>query len=174
MQVSITALLVKLLAINLHRHPWLNSSLSEERIILRNNINIGVAVALSEGLIVPVVKNAGQKNIQQITGEIDDLVQRARDGKLSLSDVKGGTFTLSNLGPFGIEKFTAIINPGQSAILAVGSLQPEVIPVDDQPQIRPVVAMTLSVDHRIVDGAVAAHFMSDLKSMLEDPALALW
>jgi pyruvate dehydrogenase E2 component (dihydrolipoamide acetyltransferase) len=173
-KVSMTALFVKLLAINLRQHPWLNSSLSEEQIILRNNINIGVAVALPDGLIVPVLKNADQKDLRQITSEVDELVERARDGKLSPGDVKGGTFTLSNLGPFGIEQFTAIINPGQSAILAVGSMKQEVIPVDDQPQIRPVIAMTLSVDHRIVDGVVAAHFMSDLKAVLEDSVLALW
>ena len=173
-KVSMTAMFVKLLVTNLRHHPWLNSSLSEEQIILRKNINIGVAVALPEGLIVPVVKNADQKDIRQINSEVDDLFQRARDGKLSLEDVKGGTFTLSNLGPFGIEQFTAIINSGQSAILAVGSMHQEVIPVDGHPQIRPVVAMTLSVDHRIVDGAVAAHFISDLKTLFEDPVLALW
>jgi len=173
-RVSMTALFVKLLAMTLREHPLLNSSLVDEQIILRKAINVGVAVALPDGLIVPVLRAADQKTMRQITLEVDDLVQRARQGKLAPGDVKGGTFTLSNLGPFGIEQFTALINPGQSAILAVGSVQSEVIPVDDQPGIRPVMHMTLSVDHRVVDGAVAAHFMADLKNTLENPALTLW
>ena len=173
-QVSMTALFVKLLATSLGEHPMLNSSLVDDQIILRKAINIGVAVALPDGLIVPVLRVANQKTIRQIALEVDDLVHRARQGKLTPGDVKGGTFTLSNLGPFGIEQFTALINPGQSAILSVGSVQSEVIPVDDQPGIRPVMHMTLSVDHRVIDGAVAAHFMVDLKNILENPALALW
>jgi pyruvate dehydrogenase E2 component (dihydrolipoamide acetyltransferase) len=173
-RVSLTALMIKLLALTLCEHPFLNSTLKDDQIILRGDINISVAVALPKGLIAPVVKNADQKNLRQITTEVDDLVLRAREGKLNPGDVKGGTFSLSNLGPFGIEQFTAIIYPGQAGILAVGSMQPEVIPVDGEPQIRPILHMTLSVDHRIVDGAIAAQFMADLKSKLEAPIMALW
>jgi pyruvate dehydrogenase E2 component (dihydrolipoamide acetyltransferase) len=166
-RISMTALFVQLLANVLRKHPLLNSSLIKDRIVMRHRINIGVAVALENGLIVPVIMNADQKSLAEISEETADLVKRARENRLNPNDVKGGTFTLTNLGPFGIEQFTAIINPGQAAILAVGSIQEEVIPIDGKPQIRPVVRMTLSADHRIVDGAVAAQFMGEYKQVLE-------
>ena len=132
-------------------------------------------MALEEGFIVPVVHNADQKGIGEIAGEVNDLATRARQGQLTPADVAGGTFTISNLGPFGIEQFTAIINPYQAAILAVGAAQREVV-VDEDNQIvmHPIMRMTLSVDHRIVDGAAAAHFLSDLREALESPELLLW
>jgi pyruvate dehydrogenase E2 component (dihydrolipoamide acetyltransferase) len=171
-KISATAMFVKLVASTLAHHPFLNSSLRNEEILLHRDINIGVAVALKNGLIVPVVKNADKKGIAEIAAEVNDLSTRARDGKLVNTDVKGGTFTISNLGPFGIEQFDAIINAPEAAILAVGATQLEAIPDDDR-EIRscPVMRMTLSVDHRIVDGAVAARFMGDLKTVLEAPIL---
>jgi pyruvate dehydrogenase E2 component (dihydrolipoamide acetyltransferase) len=173
--VSVTALLVKAVAWALKRHPLLNSILQDDGIHLLPEANIGVAVALDEGLIVPIVHNAGQKGIGEITKEVKDLATRARQGELTPADVTGGTFTISNLGPFGIEQFTAIINPSQAAILAVGATQNEVS-VDKENQIvtRPIMRMTLSADHRIVDGAVAAHFLTDLREVLESPELLLW
>ena len=173
--VSVTALLVKAVAWALKRHPLLNSILQDDGIHLLPEANIGVAVALDEGLIVPVVHNAGQKGIGEITREVKDLATRARQEGLTPADVVGGTFTISNLGPFGIEQFTAIINPSQAAILAVGATQNEVI-VDKENQIvtRLIMRMTLSADHRIVDGAVAAHFLTDLREVLESPELLLW
>jgi pyruvate dehydrogenase E2 component (dihydrolipoamide acetyltransferase) len=171
-KISATAMLVKLVASTLARHPYLNSSLKNDEILLHRDINIGVAVALDNGLIVPVVKNADKKGFAEIATEVNDLSTRARTGKLVNAEVKGGTFTISNLGPFGIEQFDAIINAPEAAILAVGATQLEAIP-DDDGIIRsyPVMRMTLSADHRIVDGAVAARFMADLKTILEAPIL---
>ncbi len=173
--ISATAMIVKAVAQVLTHHPMLNSSLRGDEIRLRREVNIGVAVALEEGLIVPVVHNAAQKGIAQIAGEVDDLAERARLGRLVPADVSDGTFTISNLGPFGIEQFTAIINPPQAAILAVGAAQPEVVPGEaGAVLIHSILRMTLSADHRVVDGAVAARFISELKAALERPVLLLW
>jgi pyruvate dehydrogenase E2 component (dihydrolipoamide acetyltransferase) len=173
--VSVTALIVKALAWALKRHPWLNSTLRDEAIHLLPEVNIGVAVALPDGLIVPVVHQADRLGMEQIAASVEDLTTRAREARLLPDDVAGGTFTLTNLGPLGIEQFTAIINPPQSAILAVGVAQPEVIPDrDGQPNVRPIMRVTLSADHRVVDGAVAAHFLNDLRQALEAPTLMLW
>lgn len=173
-RVSMTALIVKAVAWALESNPWLNSSLRGEEIHLLTDINVGVAVALKEGLIVPVVHAANQKSVRKISGEVDSLAAQARAGQLTPSEVAGGTFTISNLGPFGIEQFTAILNPGQTGILAVGASGMEPVAVGTQVEIHPVLRLTLSVDHRVVDGAVAAHFMADLKAALETPALILW
>ncbi len=174
-RISATAMIVKAVALTLTQHPWLNSTLREDQIQLFSDVNVGVAVALDEGLIVPVVQNADRKGVAQIAAEVNDLAARAREGRLVPSDVAGGTFTVSNLGPFGIEQFTAIINPPQAAILAVGATQPEVVAdTEGQIVVRPVMRMTLSADHRVVDGAIAAHFLADLREMLETPTLLLW
>jgi pyruvate dehydrogenase E2 component (dihydrolipoamide acetyltransferase) len=173
--VSVTALLIKAVAWALKRHQLLNSTLQEDGIHLLPDVNLGVAVALAEGLIVPVVHNADQKGINEIAYQVNDLANRARQGQLTPSDVSGGTFTISNLGPFGIEQFTAIINPYQAAILAVGAVQHEVV-IDENDLVarHPIIRMTLSADHRIVDGAIAAHFLADLREVLESPELLLW
>ena len=174
-RVSVTALLVKAVAWALKRHPFLNSMLRDDAIHLLPEINVGVAVAVAEGLIVPVVRKADQKGIGEIASEVYDLAARARDGGLTPADVAGGTFTVSNLGPFGIEQFSAIINPPQAAILAVGATQLEaVVGKEGQVIVRPAMRMTLSADHRIVDGAIAAQFLTDLRGALEAPALLLW
>jgi pyruvate dehydrogenase E2 component (dihydrolipoamide acetyltransferase) len=147
----------------------------EGEIHLLPEINVGVAVAVEEGLIVPVVRQADRKGVAEIAAEVNDLAARAREGRLTLADVAGGTFTISNLGPFGIEQFTAIINPPQAAILAVGATQPEAVVAEgNQVIVRPMMRMTLSADHRIVDGAVAARFLADLREALEAPTLLLW
>jgi pyruvate dehydrogenase E2 component (dihydrolipoamide acetyltransferase) len=169
-RISATAMFVKAVAEVLTRHPWLNSSFQEEEIHLHRDINIGVAVALSEGLIVPVVHNADQKSITQIGLEVNDLSARAREGRLVPSEVSRSTFTISNLGPFGVEQFSAIINPPNAAILAIGATQHEVVPdANDQIVTKPIMHMTLSADHRVVDGALAAYFLADLKEALEKP-----
>jgi pyruvate dehydrogenase E2 component (dihydrolipoamide acetyltransferase) len=174
-RVSVTPFIVSALAWALRRHPWLNSSLTGEEIHLRSEINIGVAVALEEGLIVPVVHDADRKGLAQISEEIEDLARRARSGDLTPSDVAGGTFTLSNLGPFGVDEFTAIINPPQAAILAVGAMQPEVVAdAEGRVVVRPMARMTLSADHRVVDGAVAAQFLADVRDAIEKPWLLQW
>ena len=173
-RIPATALIVKIVAAVLARHPWLNSSFQEEEIHLYRDINIGVAVALETGLIVPVVRDVAAKGVAQIAAEVKDLSTRARDEQLVPSEVRGGTFTISNLGPFGVEQFTAIINSPQAAILAVGAMQPEVVADEDgQAVVRPLMHITLSADHRVVDGAVAAHFIADLKAALESPVLLL-
>jgi pyruvate dehydrogenase E2 component (dihydrolipoamide acetyltransferase) len=170
-RVSVTALLVKALAWALERHPWLNSTLRDDEIHLLPEINIGVAVALEEGLIVPVLRDANQKTAGQIAAELKELVDRARADRLRPSDVADGTFTISNLGPFGIEEFAAIINPPEAAILAVGAIRSRLV-LEDEAGVseRPMMHATLSADHRIVDGAMAARFLRDLRERLEDPA----
>ena len=179
-RISATALLAKIVAQILTRHPWLNSSFKDAQgeqgaaIHLFEKVNLGIAVALEEGLIVPVVRDAANKGVAQIAEEVKDLATRAREGNLTPSEVREGTFTISNLGPFGVEEFTAIINPPQAAILAVGATKPEVVPdAEGQVVVRPIMRITLAADHRVVDGAVAAHFIADLKSMLEEPVLLL-
>jgi pyruvate dehydrogenase E2 component (dihydrolipoamide acetyltransferase) len=158
----------------LKAHPWLNSTLQRGKILLLSEINVGVAVAIDGGLIAPVVHQADGKSVTEIAAEVEDLATRARTNQLTPSDVARGTFTLSNLGPFGVEQFTAIINPPNAAILAVGAILPEAV-VDEAGEIvvRPLAWMTLAADHRIVDGAVAAKFLKDLKDALEDPAQIL-
>jgi pyruvate dehydrogenase E2 component (dihydrolipoamide acetyltransferase) len=171
-KVSVTAMLIKLVAMVLAEHRMLNSSLAGDQILLHQDINIGVAVALENGLIVPVVKNADQKGISKIAVESNDLVIKAREERLTSAEVKGGTFTISNLGPFGVEQFNAIINPPEAAILAIGATTSEVVALPEGAiAVRPIMRITLSADHRIVDGAVAARFISDLKTTLENPVL---
>jgi pyruvate dehydrogenase E2 component (dihydrolipoamide acetyltransferase) len=173
-RISVTSILVKVAAEVLKSHPWLNSTLQGDEILLLSEINIGVAVALDGGLIAPVVHQADGKSVAEIAAEVDDLATRARTNQLTPSDVARGTFTISNLGPFGIEQFTAIINPPNAAILTVGAILPEVV-VDESGEIvvRPMAWLTLAADHRIVDGAVAAKFLNALKDALEDPAQIL-
>ena len=166
--VSVTAMLVQATAISLSRHAWINSMLRDDEILLLGEVNVGVAVALEHGLIVPVVRHADQADICTIAAQVNDLAKRARDGRLKLSDVAGGTFTLSNLGPFGIEQFTGIINPPQTALLAVGATQQEVVVGEGGGLfVRPIMRMTLSADHRVVDGARAAAFLQDLRERIE-------
>ncbi len=173
--VSATALLVKAVAWALKRNPWINSTLKEDHIELLPQVNVGMAVALEQGLIVPVIRDAEAKGVGQLAAEVNDLAVRARDGQLVPAEVMGGTFTISNLGQFGIEQFTAIINPGQTAILAVGTIQKELVPAEnDEIEIRPMMRMTLSADHRVIDGAVAARFLADLSEALESPSVILW
>jgi len=173
--ISITALLVRLTAETLRRHPYLNSSLLDETIRLWKDINIGVATAIPGGLIVPVIRNADQKPLNKINEELIDLVERARKNRLSLDEVKGGTFTISNLGMYGVTQFRAIINPPESAILAVGKVVRKLVVTDERDSlaIRPMMCLTLSADHRVVDGVRAAEFLRDLGMAIESPAVML-
>jgi pyruvate dehydrogenase E2 component (dihydrolipoamide acetyltransferase) len=173
-KVTLTAALARAVAWTLARHPTLNSHMGEDELILWPVAHIGIPVALDDGLIVPVVKDAGSKGIGRLSDEIRDLVRRARQGKLRPDELVGGTFTISNLGMFGIDRFTAIIHPPQVAILAVGRTNRVFVPdAQDRPVARPICTMTLSVDHRGVDGAVAARFMSDLREVVQVPELML-
>ncbi len=166
-KISVTALIVKAVAWALKQNPIINSQYTDEKIIEYADINIGVATALDNGLIVPVIHNVDTKDLVEISRELSDLAQRARSNKLQPDDLSGGTFTISNLGMFGIDRFTAIINPPQSAILAVGKMNKVFVPDEnDQPVLQRQVAFTLSADHRVMDGSQAAKFLTDLKDSL--------
>jgi pyruvate dehydrogenase E2 component (dihydrolipoamide acetyltransferase) len=166
--ISITAVLIKACAAALRQHPLLNSYFREEEIWIIPEVNIGLAVALGEGLIVPVIHQADQKSLKQIGQEVSQLSNRARGGNLHPQDVMDGTFTISNLGMFGVDQFSAIINPPQVAILAVGRTADRFVPDEaGHPVLRPMITVTLSVDHRVVDGAEAARFLSTFKGILE-------
>jgi pyruvate dehydrogenase E2 component (dihydrolipoamide acetyltransferase) len=169
--ISYTDLLVKATASALREHPLLNSTLQDPWIVLLDEIHIGVAVALDEGLIVPVVREAGQKSLLQIHHTLQDLAKRARAGSLSVDEVTGGTFTITNLGMYGVETFTPIINPPEAAILGVGRIGEELALERGQVIARSVMALSLTIDHRIVDGAPGASFMQTLVQFLEHPAL---
>lgn len=175
-RVSLNAFLVKLTAEALKRHPRVNSSWNTDSIIQRGSIDIGIAVALPDGLITPTVRNCGSKGILAIESELVDLISRARSGKLKPEEYTGGTFAISNLGSTGIEEFTAVINPPASAILALGSIrkEPVVEGPDDRTVVRSIMRAVLSCDHRVIDGAVGAAFLADLRAMVEDPLRALY
>jgi pyruvate dehydrogenase E2 component (dihydrolipoamide acetyltransferase) len=172
-KISINDFLVFVVAKVLSEQPNMNCSLIDEEIIYHKNINIGIAVSLEEGLIVPVVKNADKKILCILSKEIKEMIKLARDKKLMPDDYKGGTFTLSNLGMYGIEDFTAIINPPEAAILAVGAIEKKPIVVEEESgekiEICSIMKITLSVDHRLVDGVIAAKFLNRLKGYLELP-----
>ncbi|MCA9916466.1 MAG: 2-oxo acid dehydrogenase subunit E2 [Anaerolineales bacterium] len=170
--VTVTAVLAKMVAWALLRHPLLNSHIGDGEWLQFHEVNLGIAVALPEGLIVPVVQQANRKGIEALSAEIRDVAKRARENKLRPGDMQNGTFTISNLGMFGVDRFAAIINPPQVAILAVGQTSRRFVPdANDQPVLRPICTFTLSVDHRLVDGAVAAQFLADLRRVVEQPAL---
>jgi pyruvate dehydrogenase E2 component (dihydrolipoamide acetyltransferase) len=174
-KISFNAFFIKLVAEALARNPVINSSWSEDFIIRHNSIDIGLAVAQKDGLITPVVRDCANKGIVAINQELDDLVERARNGKLSWQEYTGGTFTISNLGSYGVRQFTAIINPPESAILALGEIFEELIISDDgEFRKQNSMMMTLSCDHRVIDGAIAAEFVRDLKNMMENPVTVLY
>ena len=172
-KISINDFLVFLVAKVLSEQPNINCSLIDEEIIYHKDINIGIAVSLEEGLIVPVIKNADKKILYFLSKEIEEMIKLAREKKLMPDDYKGGTFTLSNLGMYGIENFTAIINPPEAAILAVGTIRRVPIVIKEEEvekiEIHSLMKITLSVDHRLVDGVMAAKFLSCLKDYLELP-----
>ena len=168
-KVSFNDLIVKAVAIALVRMPQVNVSFAEDRLILKKQVHIGMAVALEQGLIVPVIRNAEQRSVLAIARESQRLAELARTGKLRPEDFSGGTFTVSNLGMFDVDSFTAVINPPESAILAVGSITPTPVVVDGQVVVRDRMKVTLSSDHRAIDGAIAARFLQEVKRLLEEP-----
>ena len=167
--ITYTDLIVKITSKLLLEHPMLNSSIDGEEIITRNYVNMGVAVALPEGLLVPVIRNAHVKEIREISEEIKDLSYRAKTNQLLTDEIEGGTFTITNIGMFGIESFTPIINQPESAILGINAIIDEPKVIDGCICIRPMMKLSLTADHRTVDGAVAAAFLSKLKEALENP-----
>jgi pyruvate dehydrogenase E2 component (dihydrolipoamide acetyltransferase) len=169
LRVSLNDMITKAVAVALSRHPRLNATLVEHEVRVHDTINIGVAVNLDEGLVVPVILHTDRKDLGQIARESRSLAEKARAGRLQLDDVSDGTFTITNLGTTGIELFTPIINPPQVAILGVGMVQRRPVVVGDALAIRPSVYFSLVFDHRALDGVPAAHFLQDLQHLLSRP-----
>jgi pyruvate dehydrogenase E2 component (dihydrolipoamide acetyltransferase) len=176
-KVSLNAFLIKFAAEALKRHPKINAGWEEDAIVQRGRIDIGLAVAQDDGLITPVVRDCGAKGIIAIDGELQELVARAREGRLQMEEYSGAGFTISNLGSTGILEFTAIINPPGSAILAVGRIDGKAVEdPEERSRIKmvPTMILTLSCDHRVIDGKVGAAFLATLKRLIEDPVQALY
>ena len=172
-RVTVTDLLAKVSAQALLRHRDVNVQFAEDALIRHPSANVGIAVAAPQGLVVPVIRAVERLSLAQTAQARGEVVGRARENKLTQTDLEGGTFTISNLGMYGIEQFVAVLNPPQAAILAVAATQDRVVAVDGVPTVRPMMTMTLTVDHRAVDGAAAADFLTTVKTFVEDPALAL-
>ncbi len=173
-RLSVTAILVKVVAAALKSYPRANASFEGGQIKLHPRVNVGVAVGTDDGLVVPVIKEADQKSLVQITQELKSFQDKARQMRFSAEELSGGTFTISNLGMYGVDRFNAIINPPQSAILAVGQIikTPVGMP-DDTIALRPMMSLTLSVDHRSIDGVQGARFLAEIKERLEKPYFLL-
>ena len=168
-RLTFTDMLVKLLAAKLRDHPLANATWEEGRIRLYREINVGLATAVDEGLVVPVIKGADELSLTEVAVARRELAKKATAGKLTLGEITGGTFTLTNLGMLGVDVFQAIINPPQSAILATGRIAERPVVEKGQVVVSPTINLTLSVDHRVVDGATAARFLQDLQALIEDP-----
>jgi pyruvate dehydrogenase E2 component (dihydrolipoamide acetyltransferase) len=167
--ITYTDLLVRLAAVALQRHERVNASWQDDAIIRNEDIHVGLAVATDEGLVVPVIHHADRLKLFELAQRREEVVERAQVGKLQLDDVQDGTFTISNLGMYDVDAFSAIVNPPQAAILAVGRIAERVVPVDGQPAIRPMMVLTLTCDHRVVDGARGAQFLDTLATLIEEP-----
>ena len=172
-RLTYTDLLVKLIAAAISQHPRVNVSWKDGAIVQHADINIGLAVALDDGLVVPVLHRADTLSLGEIVARREDVVGRAQAGKLRPADIQGGSFTISNLGMYGVDAFSAIVNPPQAAILAVGRIADRVVAVGGQAVVRPTVVLTLSCDHRAVDGARGAQFLGALTELVEEPLALL-
>jgi pyruvate dehydrogenase E2 component (dihydrolipoamide acetyltransferase) len=172
-RLTITDLLLKVAAVALARHPVINTRWTSAGVLWLEEIHMGLAMALEEGLIVPVIRDIGRMSLSAIAKARGELVEKGRKGKLIPDDLKGSTFTLSSLGMYGIEEFCAIINQPESAILGVGGIIDKPVAIAKEISVRPMMKMTLSYDHRIIDGARAAEFMRTLKELMENPILTL-
>ncbi|TQR18769.1 dihydrolipoamide acetyltransferase family protein [Psychrobacillus soli] len=169
LRISFNEILIKATAFALKQNPNINISLEGQEIVYHSHVNIGMAVAVPDGLVVPVLRNVDQKGLAAITSEAKGIGKQARDGKLSPDDMQGSTFTISNLGMYAIDGFTPIINSPNAAILGIGRIQKKTVVVNDELAIRSMMNLSLSFDHRIIDGAPAAAFLTDLKDVLENP-----
>ena len=170
---TLTDLFAKIVAVAIERHPVMNTRWTKEGIVFLDAIHMGIATALDDGLVVPVIGNIGTKKLAEIAVERHDLIEKARSGKLPPERMKGSTFSISSLGMFGVEEFSAIINQPESGILAVGAIIDTPVARDGAVVIRPMMKLTLTYDHRIIDGAKAAAFVATLKDVVEEPLLAL-
>ena len=172
-KVSYTDLLVKFVAKALTEFPLLNCSVEDNKIIYKHYINMGVAVALDNGLVVPNIVDADKKSLTEISAEVKEMAKQAREGKLPPEKLRGGTFTITNLGMYGVESFSPIINQPEVAILGVNTMEDKVVVRNGEMCIRPIMNLSLTADHRVVDGSVAAQFLQRVKSLMENPALIL-
>ena len=172
-KVSYTDLLVKFVAKALTEFPMLNCSVQDNKIVYKHYVNMGVAVALDNGLVVPNIPDADQKSLTEISAEVKEMAKLAREGKLPPEKLSGGTFTITNLGMYGIESFSPIINQPEVAILGVNTMEDKVVVRNGEICIRPIMNLSLTADHRVVDGSVAAQFLQRVKSLMENPALIL-
>jgi pyruvate dehydrogenase E2 component (dihydrolipoyllysine-residue acetyltransferase) len=170
---TVTDILTKVCALALMRHREVNALYADDAVELYPSANVGIAVATERGLLVPVIPGCEARTVAEIAEARADVVSRARDGKLQAADLEGGTFTISNLGMYGVEQFIAVLNPPQAAILAVGAIEDRAVPRDDEVVVRPMLTMTLTCDHRTIDGATAADFLRTVKEFLEEPGLTL-
>jgi len=170
---TVNDVLTKLVGVALGRHRAVNATFDGEQITRSSAAHVGMAVAAPNGLVVPVIRDADRRTIQEIAHVRADLVGRAREGRLALEDMQGGTFTISNLGMFGVEEFVAVLNPPQVAILAVGAVKDTPVVVDGEIDVAPVVKLVLTCDHRAIDGADGAQFLQTLVALIEQPGLAL-
>lgn len=168
-QITFTDLLVKIAAAALRQHPRVNNFWENDTMIVNHDVNIGLAVAVEDGLVVPVIHNADKMTVSHIADRRQEIVERSQNKKLLLEDLQNGTFTISNLGMYGVDIFNAILNPPQAAILAVGRIAERVIPVGGQPAIQPMMFLSISYDHRIIDGARGAEFLETLAQFIEEP-----
>lgn len=172
-KVSVNDIIVKVAAQSLTKHAWVNSSYKDEKVRFYEDADIGVAVAVEDGLITPVIRAANRKGIVDISKEIKDMAGRAREKKLQPEEYTGATFSISNLGMFGIKEFTAIINPPEAGILAIGAATPTAVVRNGEIVVRNIMNVTMSCDHRVIDGATGAKFLQTFKQMLENPILML-
>ena len=170
---TVNDLLTRFVGVALVRHRAINATFTGDEIHRHSSAHVGLAVAAPNGLVVPVIRNVDRSSVQEIARARAELVGRARDGKLTREDMDGGTFTISNLGMFGVEQFVAVLNPPQVAILAVGAVKPTPIVVEGEVDVAPMMYVTLTCDHRAIDGADGAEFLRTLVSIVEQPALAL-
>lgn len=172
-KISINDLIIRLTAKAIREKNFINCSWLGDSIIYYDNVDISVAVSIPDGLITPIVRNADAKSVLEISKEVKDLASRAREGRLKLEEFQGGGFSISNLGMYGIQEFSAIINPPQSCILAVGAIVKKPVVIADQVKVANILTLNISVDHRAIDGAKAAEFLSYLKGVIESPLLAI-
>ena len=172
-RVTVTDVLTKACAAALMRHREINAQWTDDAIVRVPTANVGIAVATPQGLVVPVIRSAEHRRLAEIAAARKDLVTRAREGKLQRSDLDNGTFTISNLGMYRVERFTAVLNPPQAAVVAVGAIEDRAVPADGELAVRPMMTLSGTFDHRAIDGAPAAEFLQTLKELLEEPGLML-
>ena len=168
-KVTVNDMIVKACALALEKFPEVNSTIKEDQLIQYKHINVGIAVDVPSGLVVPVIRDTNNKGVRSIAREAKALIAKARENKPAPVDLEGGTFSVSNLGMMDVSEFIAVINPPQSAILAIASTKKQFVPIDGQPVIRDLMTVTMSADHRILYGAAVARFLQEVKRLLQNP-----